>query len=289
MSDEIPEGTPSGGQGQPEPDSGSAAGTSVQTPSDGQGQAQAGSTGTTPADSGTPGGEAFFDHKAWQETLSGLPQDQSKPLEAAYKQMQGAFTKRMTSLAGDAKKLQAYDAFMADPVAQMRELAGRNGMQLVPNNGQPNGSQDQGVEEGNQWEPSTWDDVFSRVEDRIMGKLQSSFKPIMDRVQNLTTQSIEQKLAEIDGNWQVHEDDMKANLKAHPTLVNDVGMLYRMSVPEDVQNSRAVQAALKKLEDKGRAAQAGDKSTSVRSQPAPQKIDSFDAAVSAAKSQLGMK
>jgi hypothetical protein len=275
-------------EGQVEPDSTGAAGTTGTTPEGGDGQV-VGDVGTSQAHSTASGEEVFFDHGAWQKSLKDLPSEQQESLNAAFKQMQGAFTKRMQGIGKESDKLKSYNAFMENPMGQMQALAAQNGYQLTPmNQAQPTGDAN-----GHPWDttpPATWQDVESRIVDsavnKAMQQFQGNLQPIMSNIQNLTTNNIETQLDGLDPNWRVYEDAMKEKLASHPTLVGDVATLYRLSVPQEVLESRATQAAIKRLEDKGKNAHPGVKSTSVKTKPTARKVESFQDAVDSAKEQL---
>lgn len=81
---------------------------------------------------------------------------------------------------------------------------------------------------------------------------------------------------------------MMDNLRRHPTLVNDPIQLYRLSVPTEVLESRAMQKALKRMEDKVKGTQVSGGSTTTRKAPAgvPDKAVSFDEAVKYAEQKL---
>ena len=87
-------------------------GTTATAPEVSTGQAQSqtdagqGQASTAPA---TPDEPTFFDPNSIPEEL--------KP---AYKQMQAAFTKKMQGISGDKQKIEAYNAFMSDPIGQMQ-------------------------------------------------------------------------------------------------------------------------------------------------------------------------
>jgi hypothetical protein len=277
-------------EGQVEPDTTSAVGTTETTPEGGDGQV-VGDGGTSETHSDTSKGEVFFDHGAFQESIKDAPPEQKTMLEAAFKQMQGAFTKRMQGLSKESEKLNAYNAFMSNPMEQIQRLATQHGYQLVQNNGQ--NVQNQPDNTGRDWDanpPQTWKEVEDRITEsavsRAMKEFQSNLQPIMSNVQNLTTNNIETQLNGIDPNWRVYEDAMKETLSKHPTLVSDVSTLYRLSVPPEIMESKAVQKAIKKMEEKGKAAHSGVKSTSVKTKPATQQVNSFEDAVRVARAQL---
>ena len=111
--------------------------------------------------------------------------------------------------------------------------------------------------------------------------------PMLQEVQAMKKQGIEQQLNEIDPTWRQYEDKMMASLKTHPTLSNDAALLYKMSVPSEVAESRATQKALSKLEGKAQAAQAsGGSSTTKQPKKELSENASFDESVKFAKEQL---
>lgn len=220
------------------------------------------------------------------------PSTVPEELKPAYKQMQSAFTKKMQGLSGSKQKIEAYDQFMADPVGQMQQVAKQYGYNLTrAEAAQAMQGQQQGQPQQN-WEPQSWDEVMSvaeqRAEQRIMAKLQ----PFLGNVQKVTSQTIERQLSEIDPEWRKYEDDMRAKLQKHPTMVNDVDELYRMSVPQEVLNSRAVQTALAKFQSKADQAKVSGTTRTSHASPATPDItklkdsDAFDMAVQIARKKI---
>lgn len=250
-----------------------ATGTTAPPPAESTGQAQAG--GDTPtgqaAAQAPPAEDSFFDP-------SKLPDD----LKPAYKQMQAAYTKKTQELAKHRQKVEAYDAFASNPVQALQNLAAQYGFSLSKAEAKQ-ALQDQSAEE---WQPKTWDEVVQKAEERAASKIMAQLQPIISNVQKMQANSIENQLNSIDANWRVYEDDMRQNLQRHPTLVNDVGMLYRLSVPEEVYTSRAVQAALSKFESKARQAAVGSKTEAPRAAAAPRNVSDFAGAVEEAKRML---
>lgn len=214
--------------------------------------------------------DTFFDPKS----IEGKPE-----LEAAYKQMQGAFTKRMQGISKEKQKLDAYDNFMNDPIGNLQRMAKQYGYRLDQSD-----ANTQTESNGQNKEPQTWDDVYNAAEKRIMEKLQPMFKQFND----LKKSNIESQLSEIDPTWQQYEDDMITMLSKHPTLRDDPATLYRMSVPSEVLESRAMQKALKKFEDKAQSSKIAGPSTTTK-QPEeglPDKPISFQDAVKFAEAKL---
>ena len=222
------------------------------------------------------------------------PRELSEDLMPAYKQMQSAFTKKSKEIAAHRQKIEAYDAFMNDPATNLQRMASQYGMRLVPM-GQDHqalpGQANQGATAGipADWQPNSWGEVFQKaaeyVRPQVEQQLLQRMGPVFQNVQKVTASQIEHQLDQIDPQWRVYEDEMMGTLQEHPTLVNDVSKLYRMSVPEDVLHSRAVQDALKQVEKRGLASKVHGKST-VQSKPAPKKVTSFQDAVSEARRQL---
>jgi len=265
----------------------------------GEGQADVGSDGsqTTDAapglDSGQPGSDAaqttgngpdaedtFFDPRE----LEGRPE-----LQAAYKQMQRAFTKRMQEMSANKQKIEAYDAFYSDPIGQIQKVAQQYGYNLTRGEAAQIQNEQQAQDgSGNQsWQPNSWDDVMQAAEQRVLKKLE----PYIGQVKNLRKQSIESQLSEIDPTWQQYEDRMSEVVQKHPTLANDPATLYRMSVPQEVLESRATQAALRKLEAKRDSNQVSGTSTTTKTAASglPDKPVSFQDAYEAAKKILADK
>jgi hypothetical protein len=226
----------------------------------GQGQAQA------PA---SPE-QSFFDINAVDPSL--LP---------AYKQMQSAFTKKMQDVSQNRQKIEAYDNFTRDPVGNMQAMAKQYGMTLT--RAEAKEALNDAQASGRDWEPKSWDDVMSRAKKEVMNEVMQQFAPVMQNVQKLQAGNIEKQLAEIDPGWQQYEDDMRRELAAHPTLVNDVSKLYRLAVPEEVLTSRATQAALAKFQQKAESAKVSGTPSTSRSVPVPKKASSFQEAVDIAK------
>ena len=112
-------------------------------------------------------------------------------------------------------------------------------------------------------------------------------QPIIGNVQQMRAQTIERQLDDIDPEWRVHEDSMRGNLQKHPTLVDDPVMLYRLSIPADVQERRATQAAIARIEGKTRSGRvSGTTGSTVKSAEATKPAATFDEAVAQARRML---
>jgi hypothetical protein len=240
-------------------------------PASGQAQAPHGQDpGQAPSTPAT-GEPTFFD-----------PAQVPPELLPAYKQMQAAFTTKTQDLARQRQKIDAYDAFMQDPVGQMQRLASQYGLNLS----RAEAAQAiQGQASAQDWNPQSWDEVLAKAEERAEERVLRRLQPYLGRLQEMQAGQIETQLQQIDPQWRQYEGQMRTILQRHPSLVNDVAMLYRMAVPPEALEAKAIQAALKKYEGKA-GHQDMSKSTASRSKPGPAKISSFEDAVAEARRQI---
>jgi hypothetical protein len=245
---------PQGGQAQVQPDSQDA------------GQAP---MGTQPTDE-----PSFFD-----------PQQVPIELLPAYKQMQAAFTTKTQDISRQKQKVEAYDAFMRDPVGQMQALARQYGLNLTRAEAAAE-VQAQQAQQTQNWEPQTWQEVIERTKQETRQEIMRELQPIFGQVQQQQANNIENQLKQIDPNWKDYEGNMRDLLNEHPTLVKNVSMLYRLAVPPEALEATAIQKALKKYEDKGKHAAVSSGSSAPRSKPAAPKINSFDEAYQEARRKL---
>jgi hypothetical protein len=200
--------------------------------------------------------------------------------------MQAAWTRKTQGLAQQRHKIEAYDAFSRDPIGTMQQVAQQYGYTLTRGQAADMVRGQAQQQDQQQWEPKTWDDVLGRAKDMAKQEIMAELAPMFNNVQKIQAKSIEAQLNEIDPQWKLYEDEMRATLQQHPTLVNNVEQLYRLSVPEDRYSARAVQAAIKKLQSKTEQASVASKSSTSRTAQ-PQRIaKSFDEAVAIAKQQL---
>lgn len=207
--------------------------------------------------------ESFFD----PTSITGKPE-----LEAAYKQMQGSYTKRMQEMAKHRPKIEAYERFEQDPIGTLRQLAGQYGYQFVQ----------AGENQPKDWNPQSWDDVMAKAKQEVMKEMQ----PVFNEVKTLKKQNIETYLDTNHSDWRTYEDSMMENLRAHPTLVQDPDRLYRMSVPPEVLEAKAIAKAMQKLKGSQDHAQVSGGATSKQTVQAPTGPLTFDQAVEVAKQRL---
>src|SRR5574343_109968 len=214
-----------------------------------------------------------------------VPEDLKPHLDNYRKQLQSDYTKKMQKIAAERKKIEAYESFMANPVANIQQLATQYGLTL---------QQAAQVQKQQQeaWEPQTWEDVLSQAEERAEKRVMQKLGPFFQNVQKMRATSIEKQLDEIDPEWRTYEEAMREELEQHPTLSADPAKLYRLAVPSEILESRAVQKALKKFEAKQKSSQVTGKSETSNSAPAMPDIrgmsnsDAFNAAVQAAREKI---
>lgn len=235
---------------------------------DTSGEQSTASNQTTNSGPGVEDVESFFDPKS----IEGKPE-----LQAAYKQMQGEFTKRNQHFAGEQKKLDAYNAFISDPLASMRQVATQYGWNLIEGQDQSNG----------EFQPKTWDDVQKHFLEQARKDLAKEFAPLTNEVQSLKKQNVESQLDRDYPDWRTYETKMSETLQLHPTLVNDVDSLYRMSVPPELLEQRSMKAALAKVKGGTDSSQTGDnKTTSIPTSDQPKRFATVREAADWAKAHL---
>ena len=254
----------SAGQAAIAPDEGQASA----APGTGEGQPSA-STKQTTVDGPVSEEVTFFDPKA----LNNDPN-----LMAAYKQMQGAFTKKNQSLAQRAKDLELVDAFNRDPRGTIQAYARQYGFNVV--------QADPNAAKNDDWQPKTWQDVINKAKESLKGE----FEPLTKEVLSLKRDKVETYLDSNHPDWRVYESSMVDTLRSHPSLAQDPDLLYRMSVPAEVLEAKATKAALAKLKNSGSAGESlGNKTTSVKTSKEPSGPLSLSDAVAVAKARLAAK
>jgi hypothetical protein len=246
------------------------------------GQAQADSTGTTaaaPAQAQTSGGQAqttgngsgavaeesFLDPRA----IEGKPE-----LLAAYKQMQGEFTRRNQKFSARAQDLQLVDRFRADPMGTLHQIAQQYGARILQGGAEP---------QKEDWNPQSWDDVKKHFFEEFK---KEHLNPLVGEVRTLKKQGVEQHLDSKFPDWRTYEDAMMEKLQAHPSLVNDPDSLYRLAVPSNVWEARATQAAMARIKGATESAQVSGGTTAKQTSSEPTGALSFNQAIEVAKKRL---
>lgn len=220
------------------------------------------------------------------------PRNLPPELLPAFKKMQGAYTRKAQELAADRKKVDAYNAFVADPHGQVRAMAQRLGIPLAEAaaraGAEPPGPSQDGIPAD--WQPQGWGDVYQKFEQGLSAKLEQMVSDrlgeITPVIKKLNGREIERTFDGIDKDWRNYEGVMQGLLRDHPTLVNDPEKLYRLSVPAEVQKTEALQAAMAELTKRTEAAKPGGKSAVPHATAAKPKVNSFQDAVNAARAQL---
>lgn len=200
------------------------------------------------------------------------PNDLPDELIPAYKQMQASYTKKMQNISGNKEKLEAYDAFAADPIGTLQKLSQQYGYQMV-----------QGSKEQTEWQPQSWDEVMAKAK-------QEALKELAPVIGDLRKSNMETRLDKDYPDWRQYEDEMVNIVTKHPTLAQDPDMLYHMALPKKVIEGRAMKQALAKVNGQSQAAQVSGKSTTNKSpNQKPTGSLSLDEAVKYAKAELAKK
>lgn len=237
---------------------------------DGQANGQSGAPVQTTGSGTEQSGESFFDY----ESIRGKPE-----LEGIYKEMQRGLTAKSEVYKAGADKIRQYDQIMSDPMTAVRQYAQQNGYQMVQ--GQP-----QAADDGKPRTYNSWEEVEAAADERADKRFQEKFGPMFSEMQNMKQQNVEQSLDNSHPDWRTYEDQMMAKLQAHPSLVNDPDMLYRMSVPQSVLDARANKAALARIQGTTESGKVQGQSTTTQQATAPVAATSFDDAVKIAKASL---
>lgn len=292
MSEQTATGSEATGGGQP---GGTPQGASALEPAPGGGQPdnQGGNPATTYQGGGQDPGtsDVVFDPEEFKQLVGNLPDDVQSQVNALHKQLLADYTKKTQGVSEIRKAAEAYQAFQQDPHRTLQQVAKQFGYELS----KPGQEKTSSSESGNGWnpdsgdDPKTWQDVIGYISKSIENRIGEMLNPVFDEFQTVKKHSIESQLAEIDPSWQSYEDQMKANLNKHPSLATDPALLYRVSVPADVLESRATQRALKRMEAKAKSGELSGASTTTRKPKAgvePDKSLSFADAVNFARKKL---
>jgi hypothetical protein len=113
--------------------------------------------------------------------------------------------------------------------------------------------------------------------------------PVFGSVQEMQARTVEAELAKIDPQWRDFEPQMMSLLQEVPGLAKFPQRLYRLAVPPEVQEAKAMQAALAKLEGKGKHAAVAVKQGVSRSKPSPAKPKNFEEAWALAANQINQE
>lgn len=210
------------------------------------------------------------------------PNELPEELKPAYKRLLAAYTKKTQSLAEQKRKIEAYDAFTANPMASLQAIAQQYGLTLQQ------AQQVQQAAEQSEWLPNNWTDVISRAKQEAMSEFQRQMMPLLGELTQLKKTHLESQLDSAYPEWREYEDDMVATVRQHPSLANDPVKLLKLALPDEVLEKKAMKAALLKLQGKADAAKMGHGSRTGKmpSEGPPSGPMSFSDAVSWAKREL---
>lgn len=248
---------------------------------------------TTPAAATTPAPaeseSTFFDYERIKD---------NPDLVAAHKDMQAAFTKKMQGVSGQEQAIAAYQAFQTDPHGTLSKIATQLGYNINPiasagaTPAAPEGGGNGQVDLEN-FNPQNWNEVVQTIGQQltanVLQQVNQKFEPYLNSLNEVRKSTLETMLDQNCPDWRTYEDPMMENLKKHSSLVNDPEMLYRMSVPHEVLESRATQKALAKLKTAAETQPTGGSTTTRQAPLQPSGAKGFSQAVDFAKASLAQQ
>lgn len=235
------------------------------------------------------GTDVVFDPETYDGLISGLPDEMQAQAKALKKQLLSDYHRKTEGVADLRKDAEAYRAFRQDPHGTLQAVARQLGYDLSRQGGDGQGDKPEGWNPGLNTDPESWQDVGNWLMQQVESALTQKLGPLQSQVQTAQRNSLENQLNEIDPSWRSYEQQMIDVMAKHPTLAQDPGMLYRMSVPSDVLESRATQRALKKMEQKAKSSQLSGTSTTNKrpgTKAEPDKPLSFAQSVEFARKKL---
>ena len=203
----------------------------------------------------------------------------------AYKSMQGQWTRKMQDISNQRQKVEAYDQFLANPQATIRNLAGQYGIELQK-------AQEQVAPESQEnYEPKSWEEVLSRAEQRAESRVLETLKPVLDpmlaELKSVKKSETERKLDSEWAEWRQYENEMIDVLKKHPTLANDPTLLAMVATPKEVRDSKMYKKALDTMNSKKQSAKVATTGGAKAQNTTNARATSFSEAIANAKRQLG--
>ena|SRR3990167_1932043 len=199
------------------------------------------------------------------------------PAEKAYKQMQADYTKKMKFISSSKQKIDAYERFEKNPHEAVRLLAQQYGIKIE----EPKKQED--------WNPQTWDEVKAKSKEEAKDEVLRELSPYLNEVKAIKKQAIEKQLSDIDPQWQLYEDQMSENLQKHPSLVSDPATLYRISVPAEVHEQRAMKKAIEQINGKKETTPSGGSLTPKTPSNKPSGPLTWEQSIAAAHADLASR
>ena len=247
------------------------------------------SVGTT--DTGSQDGasdDTIFDPQEFDRLTKDLPPELQGQADALRKSLQGDYTKKTQSLSENMKKVEQFDAFMANPQAEITRIAQQLGMTITEPGIQ---SADTETEvDFSDLNPKDYNELYSafraKLIDEVRAEVKGTVAPVTDRFEALEKERIEKTMNAISPDWKQYESKMVSILAKHPTLKDDLKTVYEMAVGPEVLQNRATQQAIQKMKDQAKSSQIGGKSTTKQVQEETPKITNIHDAAKFAKKKL---
>lgn len=200
------------------------------------------------------------------------PRQLPKELQPHWKKMQASYTRKMQGLKESKDKADLYDQIMSDPENIVFKLAEKAGLRVVREE-----SKEDEIPEGG-------DSALAFIRKEIKKAIESELGPVrVDQKQLKVTQSMDY----LDKNfpdWKLYDDIMTDIVKKHPSMSEDLDLLYETAKNRASAYEQRKAGSMKKPAVVTKPSTAGRNVTT-----APTKINSLDEAINAAKKQLGFK
>lgn len=222
----------------------------------------------------------FYDPKLFEEQVAALPVELQAQARGLRKQLLGDYTRKTQGIAAQKQKLELVSAFERDPTGTLQAVAKQYGFELTKAQAAA------AVAEADS-SPETWEQVYTTAEQRAEQRILQKLAPLLDEVKRGMGEKLETSLDGIDPDWRTYEAEMMEEVRRSPHLAKDPRKLYRLVVPDEVLDSRAMARALEKLKATTDAGQGAGKSTARKATPVTKQATSIFEAYEQAKRSLG--
>ena len=200
------------------------------------------------------------------------PSQLPKELQPHWKKMQASYTRKMQGLKEAQDKANLYDQIMSDPENIVSKLAEKAGLKVVKDE-----SREEDVPEGG-------DATLRWLQSQINKAVEAAVGPIKGSQQQLKVSQSMSYLDKTYPDWKLYDDIMTDIVKKHPSMSEDLDLLYETARGRASNYEQRKAGSLKKAAVVTKASTAGRNVVTT-----PTKINSLDEAINAAKKQHGYK
>ena len=200
------------------------------------------------------------------------PSQLPRELQPHWKKMQASYTRKMQGVKELQDKANLYDQIMSDPENIVSKLAEKAGLKVVK-------------EESNEEDiPEGGDATLQWLQSQIKKAVDAAVGPIRGTQQQLKVSQSMSYLDKTYPDWKLYDDIMTDIVKKHPSMSEDLDLLYETARGRASNYEQKKAGSLKKAAVVTKASTAGRNVVTT-----PTKINSLDDAINAAKKQLGYK